>query len=185
MCDFFVGWKVCSTCSRHGFSCDNRRQRKLRPTRRVVCTSGRCAHDFDRDRTWPNLIWPSLFGRIWPILFLVGARKGGGRRVGPERWVGQNFALFFSRRKFHSFFSLWEVFSWNFGGVFEGQDPQTCAFGVLWLSCEALAARSGGATTVSHDSPRARMISSGREKKKARNFGRSGGAGSGGEAQKS
>ena len=35
------------------------------------------------------------------------------------------------------------------------RDAQMCAFGVLWLSCEAPAARSGGAAGVSHDSPRA------------------------------
>ena len=38
---------------------------------------------------------------------------------GTEEWGARNFALFFSlsRRKFHSFFSLWGVFSLNFGGV--------------------------------------------------------------------
>ena len=31
--------------------------------------------------------------------------------------------------------------SWNFGGVFEGRDPQMCTFGVLGLLCEASAAQ--------------------------------------------
>ena len=71
-----------------------------------------------------------------------------------------------------------------------------CAFGVLWLSCEAPAARSGGAAGVPHDNQRAQTcpglqkhhqnstrrpprerrkkeISGGREKKKERNFVRS------------
>ena len=41
-------------------------------------------------------------------------------------------SLFFSvsRRKFHSFFSLWGVFSLNFGGVFEGRGPEMCMFGL-------------------------------------------------------
>ena len=41
-------------------------------------------------------------------------------------------SLFFSLscRKFHSFFFLWGVFSLNFGGVFEGRDPQMCTFGL-------------------------------------------------------
>ena len=41
-------------------------------------------------------------------------------------------SLFFSslHRKFHSFFSLWEVFSLNFGGVFEGRGAQMCTFGL-------------------------------------------------------
>ena len=44
-----------------------------------------------------------------------GIPKGGG----PKGWGAQNFALFFlSRRKFHSFFSLWGVFSLSPGGHF-------------------------------------------------------------------
>ena len=35
------------------------------------------------------------------------------------------------------------VFSWNFGRVFEGRDPQMCTFGVLGLSCETPAASGG------------------------------------------
>ena len=64
--------------------------------------------EFGQYHIWPKLtrrIWPSLFGRvwpifvdriwpdrIWPILFLVGARRGGGpegwgrRGGGPEGW---------------------------------------------------------------------------------------------------
>ena len=46
-------------------------------------------------------------------------------------------SLFFSlsRHKIHSFFPYLGVFSLNFGGVFEGQDPQMCTFGlsaVVW-----------------------------------------------------
>ena len=41
-------------------------------------------------------------------------------------------SLFFSlsRHKIHSFFPYLGVFSLNFGGVFEGQDPQMCTFGL-------------------------------------------------------
>ena len=35
-----------------------------------------------------------------------------------------------SRHNFHSFISLWEVFSLNCGVVFEGRDPQMCTFGL-------------------------------------------------------
>ena len=61
--------------------------------------------------------------------------EGGPRRVGPRR--AQNFALFFPSPAliFVLFLSL-GVFSWNFGGVFEGRDPLMCTFGVLGLSCE-------------------------------------------------
>ena len=57
-----------------------------------------------------------------------GPRRVGARRVawgpkggGPEGWGAQNFALFsLSRRKIRSFPPSLGVFSWNFGGVFEG-----------------------------------------------------------------
>ena len=83
----------------------------------------------------------------------VGARRGGGRRVG-----GPNFrAFFFSLPLEISFFLL------SLGGLLmefwwclKRRHAQMCAFGVLWLFCEAPAARSGGAAGVSHHSPRAR-----------------------------
>ena len=37
---------------------------------------------------------------------------------------------------FNSFFPLLGVFSLNFGGVFEGRDPQMCTFGLSGLLCE-------------------------------------------------
>ena len=49
------------------------------------------------------------------------------------RRTAQNFALFFSLSRLHFRYfslSLGEVFSWNFGGVFEGRDPQMCTFGL-------------------------------------------------------
>ena len=48
-------------------------------------------------------------------------------------------SLFFfslSRRKFHSFFSLWGVFSLKFGGVVEDRGAQMCTFGAFGLSCK-------------------------------------------------
>ena len=52
-------------------------------------------------------------------------RKGGARRVGGPNGGGPKISRFFSlsHRKFHSFFSLWGVFSLNFGGVFEAPGP--------------------------------------------------------------
>ena len=58
----------------------------------------------------------------WWDLGRGGGPEGWGPEgVGAEGWGAQNFAFFFSlsHRKFHSFFPLWGVFSWNFGGVFE------------------------------------------------------------------
>ena len=98
-----------------------------------------------------------------------GARRVGGRRVGgpkgggpegwgPEGWGAQNFALFLlspTGNFILSSLSPWE-FSRGILVVFlKRRHAQMCAFGVLWLSCEAPAARSGGAAGVPHDSPRA------------------------------
>ena len=48
----------------------------------------------------------------------------------PFPWTAQNFALFFlsSRRKFLSFFSLWGVFSLNFGGVLKTRTLKCARF---------------------------------------------------------
>ena len=86
----------------------------------------------------------------------MGPVLWGPEGWGPEGWEAQNFAFFFffffsspapifvfffslwgSSRVFFSlsggllvsfFLSLWGVFSWNFGGVLVGQDPQMFAF---------------------------------------------------------
>ena len=50
-----------------------------------------------------------------------------------------------------SFFLSLGVFWWNFGGVLKRRGPEMSTFGVLWLSCEAPAARFGGAAKISHD----------------------------------
>ena len=53
-------------------------------------------------RSRPHLAKPDLANFVLGgVVFVVGARRVGG----------QNFALFFSRRKFNSFFSLWRVSS--------------------------------------------------------------------------
>ena len=58
------------------------------------------------------------------------------------------FRSFFSLPpEIHSFFSLWEVFSLNFGGVFEDWDAQMCTFGLS--SCRA--APPDRAVGASHD----------------------------------
>ena len=82
---------------------------------------------------------------------VVGEFKISGLSPGPPSagppfpWTAQNFALFFlSHHNFHSFFSLWRVFSLNFGGAF-------------WNSWAVVSEPQwpGGAAGVSHDSPRA------------------------------
>ena len=73
------------------------------------------------------------------------------RFLGLSRTPLRRTALPLDRPKFRSFFSspagkfvlffpLLLVLSLNFGGVFEGRDPQMRTFGVLWLSCETPAA---------------------------------------------
>ena len=115
-------------------------------------------------RIWPNRIWPELvflvLAKIVCVLgvfqllcvvcvvcsrFLVGVFKIFPRTAPspgpPFPWTPKISLFFFSlHRKFQSFFSLWGVFSLNFGGVFESRCAQMCTFGVLWLSCEAPAA---------------------------------------------
>ena len=59
------------------------------------------------------------------------------------------FSLWGSSRVF---FSLSGVFSWNFGGVLVGRDPQMCAFS-LW-GCRVKAPGGLQAAGFSHDSPR-------------------------------
>ena len=78
-------------------------------------------------------------------------------RPPPDRPNFRSF-LSLSRRKIRSFLPSLGVFSWNFGGVFEGWDPQMCTSGLSGCRVRAPA----------------------RGKKKERNFGRSGGRGSGG-----
>ena len=89
----------------------------------------------------------------------------GGQGGGPEGWRAQNFAFFsLSRRNFISCLSLslLGVLSLNFGGVFEGRDPQMHVR-ALGLSGETPDEKCGG------------------RRKKERNFGQSGGGGSGEE----
>ena len=59
-------------------------------------------------------------------------RKVGSRRVGPEGWgpkggapkgAGPKISLFFPLPPLFSFLPLLGVVPWNFGGVFEGRDP--------------------------------------------------------------
>ena len=145
----------------------------------------------------------------------VGARRGGPR-VGAEGWGAQNFALFLlSPTGNFILSSLSGGFLVEFWWCLKRRDAQMCAFGVLWLSCEAPAARSGGAARASHDDQRAQTCTFERpgasnttkipredpqrekkernfrrERKKRANFGRSrgrsvSGGGSGGESQKS
>ena len=68
------------------------------------------------------------------------SRRTALRRTALRRTT-QHVALFFPLRPPVRSFSLsLGVFSWNFGGVFEGRHPLMCTFGVLGLSCEDPAA---------------------------------------------
>ena len=122
---------------------------------------------------WPNLAKPNLAKPHLNFVFGggpdgcgpggVGARRGGGkgwgpeglgarrvggpkggRRMGPEGWGAQNFALFFLSPAGNFFLSsLCGGFLVEFLWCLKRRDAQMCAFGFLWLSCEAPAARSG------------------------------------------
>ena len=76
-----------------------------------------------RDRSWPNRIWPSLFGRIWPNriwpilfyriwpnriwpIFFCGVVGGLGRGGGPKGRGPKNSLFFFSLPPEISFFLL-------------------------------------------------------------------------------
>ena len=76
-------------------------------------------------------------------------------------------SLFFfplSRRTLHSFFSLWEVFSLNFGGVFEDRGAQMCTFGLS--GCRVELRRPHQTTKIPREDPQWRE-----KGKKTRNFG--------------
>ena len=70
-----------------------------------------------------------------------GFPRRGAEGWGPEGWGPKISRFSFRRPPLFSFFlPLLRVVSWIFGRVIEGWDPQMCTFGVLGLSCEALAA---------------------------------------------
>ena len=84
--------------------------------------------------------------QFWPIPFLakIICFSGFTIREGPEGWGarrvgGPKFRAFFSIYQFPLFLSHC-VSSRGFLVVFEALGPEMCAFGVLWLSCEAPAA---------------------------------------------
>ena len=79
-----------------------------------------------------------------------------GPPSGPLCRTAQNFALFsLSRHNFHSFFSLLGVLSWNFGGVFEGWDPQMCMFELSGCRGKFRRLRGRGFTRQPENSKRA------------------------------
>ena len=84
----------------------------------------------------PNLANPILTNPIWanPFLDLVCVMVGP-----PEGWGPKGGSPKF-RAHSSSFFLVFVEFWW----CLKRRDAQMCAFGVLWLSCEAPAARSGG-----------------------------------------
>ena len=122
-----------------------------------------------------------------------GFEGWGAEGWGPEGvgWGAQNFALFFSSPagKFVLFFPLW-VSSRGILVVFDALGPEMCTFGVLWLSCETLAApkppahfsfRPSKTPKFNEKTPReTEKERNGEREKKERNFGRSSGGGSSG-----
>ena len=76
-------------------------------------------------------------------------------RLPPVRRTAQNFALFLPFPATVSFFLLsLEVFSWNFGGVFEDRDPQMCTFGLSGCRVKPRRPHQTGPPGLAHDSPR-------------------------------
>ena len=86
-----------------------------------------------------------------------GGPKGGGPKGGGPKGGGPKISRFiFPVPPQNSFFSsLSGSLLVEFWWCLKRRDAQMCTFGVLWLSCEAPAARSCGAGGVSHGSPRA------------------------------
>ena len=63
-----------------------------------------------------------------------GALKDGDKKGGePEGWEHQISRFFFFSHPRNYYFPYLGVSSWNIGGVFEGQSPRQCTFGVLWI----------------------------------------------------
>ena len=120
-----------------------------------------------------GLVWTALLGTVlprdrpspgppfpWTALPLDRPSPGP-----PFPWTAlpldrPKFSLFFSlsRRKIRSFLPSLGVFSLNFGGVFEGRDPQMCTFGLS--GCRVEPRRLGGRwgfTRQSENSKRAHL----------------------------
>ena len=120
-----------------------------------LCFSG--VANFGQNRLWPNQLWPNRLRlvRVWLCVFVcvcvclcvlvsrfrVGFQGFGLVMFGAPGTALPGTALPLDRPKFRSFFSLSRrkirsllpslgVFSLNFGGVSEGQDPQMCRFGL-------------------------------------------------------
>ena len=125
----------------------------------------------------------------------VGPKGGGLEGWGLEGWAegwgpagcGPRFFSLF-RHNFLSFFSLLGVFSWNFGGVFEGQDGAQSRTGFHTTAREpkrghfrapALQTPPKFHERIPTREKKERKLWRAREKKE-RNFGRSGGGGFGG-----
>ena len=89
--------------------------------------------NFGQNQFWPIQFWPIHFGPIHFWIWCVSWRqrvgpkprkKSGPEGWGAEGWGAQNFALLFPLPPpFRSFCLSLGVFSWNFGGVFEGPSP--------------------------------------------------------------
>ena len=81
----------------------------------------------------------------WTLRFSTSA--GPLLRWTTLRWTAQNFALFSLSRSHFRTFSL-GVFSLNFGGVFQGRDPQMCTFGLS--ACRVKPRRRNHTQTTTH-----------------------------------
>ena len=81
---------------------------------------------------------PVNFGQMWywPNVVLakcgqIRMAKTGLAKCGRDSKKSHFFSL--SRYRIRSFLPSLGVFSLNFGGVFEGRDPQMCTFGLSFF----------------------------------------------------
>ena len=125
---------LCASCKKMR----NSKQLHFDPGRVAVMVWSGSPHG--HDRLWPVHFWPIRVVCVVCVLCVCvlcvvcvfptfrPLRRTAVRRTALRR-TAQNFALFFPLPPyFRSFWLSLGVFSWNFGGVFEGGDPKMCAF---------------------------------------------------------
>ena len=112
-----------------------------KPTLAIVIRPTLAKTDF-----WPNRLWPNRVRLVvvcvcvcavwWVCVFVCGVlcvrcprNRPSRDRLPLDRPKCRSF-FSLSRRTIRSFLSSLGVFSLNFGGVFEGRDPQMCTFGL-------------------------------------------------------
>ena len=135
--------------------------------------------EFGQNRLWPNRLWPNrvwfvvwcvvlccvlcvVLCVVWVAWVLVSRYQSGvpcfdrPSRDRPSPGPPKMSLFFFPSpaANFVLFFSLWVFFSLNFGGVFEGRDPQMCTFGLSGCRVKPRRPHQTGPPGLAHDSPR-------------------------------